>query len=68
MEEIRERIRKIRMLLLDVDGVMTDGGIILGPGSMELKRFHVRDGMGISQGMDGWEPRTGVAFNGANAP
>jgi YrbI family 3-deoxy-D-manno-octulosonate 8-phosphate phosphatase len=36
------------MLLLDVDGVMTDGGIILGPGSMELKRFHVRDGMGIT--------------------
>jgi 3-deoxy-D-manno-octulosonate 8-phosphate phosphatase (KDO 8-P phosphatase) len=35
------------MLILDVDGVMTDGGIILGPGSMELKRFHVKDGMGI---------------------
>ena len=44
---MRERIRKIRMLLLDVDGVMTDGGIILGPGSVELKKFHVRDGMGI---------------------
>jgi 3-deoxy-D-manno-octulosonate 8-phosphate phosphatase (KDO 8-P phosphatase) len=48
MKSIQERIQIIKMLLLDVDGVMTDGGIILGPGSMELKRFHVRDGMGVS--------------------
>jgi 3-deoxy-D-manno-octulosonate 8-phosphate phosphatase (KDO 8-P phosphatase) len=48
MEEIRERIRRIKMLLMDVDGVMTDGGIILGSGGMELKRFHVQDGMGIT--------------------
>ena len=48
MEGIGDRIQRIKMLLLDVDGVMTDGGIIFGPGSMELKRFHVRDGMGIA--------------------
>jgi 3-deoxy-D-manno-octulosonate 8-phosphate phosphatase (KDO 8-P phosphatase) len=48
MGGIEERIQRIKMLIIDVDGVMTDGGIILGPGSMELKRFHVRDGMGVT--------------------
>ena len=48
MEDLTARIRRIKMLLLDVDGVMTDGGIILGPGEVELKRFHVHDGMGIT--------------------
>ena len=48
MKAIGERIRKIKMLLLDVDGVMTDGGIFLGPDSIELKRFHVQDGVGIA--------------------
>ena len=45
---LKDRIHGIKMLILDVDGVMTDGGIILGPGSMELKRFDARDGMGIA--------------------
>src|SRR4030042_2562046 len=48
MGGLDERIQRIKMLILDVDGVMTDGGIILGPGSMELKRFDARDGMGIA--------------------
>jgi 3-deoxy-D-manno-octulosonate 8-phosphate phosphatase (KDO 8-P phosphatase) len=48
MERIKEKIRTIKMILLDVDGVMTDGGIILGPGSVELKKFHTHDGMGIT--------------------
>ena len=48
MMSIEERIRKIKMLLLDVDGVMTDGGIFLGPDSVELKRFHSQDGVGIA--------------------
>ena len=45
---MRDRMERIRMLLLDVDGVLTDGGIILGPKHIELKRFHVQDGMGIT--------------------
>jgi 3-deoxy-D-manno-octulosonate 8-phosphate phosphatase (KDO 8-P phosphatase) len=48
MKKYESRIKGIKMLLLDVDGVMTDGGIILGPGKMELKKFHVHDGMGIT--------------------
>jgi len=38
---------KIRLLILDVDGVLTDGGIILDNKGNELKSFHVRDGHGI---------------------
>ena len=48
MVDLKKRSRKIKMLLMDVDGVMTDGGIILGSDGIELKRFHVQDGMGIT--------------------
>ncbi len=37
----------IQALVLDVDGVLTDGGIILDGGEGEWKRFHARDGVGI---------------------
>jgi 3-deoxy-D-manno-octulosonate 8-phosphate phosphatase (KDO 8-P phosphatase) len=39
----------IRMLVLDVDGVMTDGRLHFGPRGEALKLFHVRDGLGIQQ-------------------
>jgi YrbI family 3-deoxy-D-manno-octulosonate 8-phosphate phosphatase len=39
--------RPIRLILSDVDGVLTDGGIIYDNQGIETKRFHVRDGMGI---------------------
>ena len=38
---------QIRLLCLDVDGVMTDGSIMLDDAGVETKRFHVRDGTGI---------------------
>ncbi len=37
----------IRLFLLDVDGVLTDGGIVYDANGLETKRFHVRDGHGI---------------------
>ena len=48
MKAFNAKARKIRMLLLDVDGVMTDGGILLGSNSIEIKKFHILDGMGIA--------------------
>jgi 3-deoxy-D-manno-octulosonate 8-phosphate phosphatase (KDO 8-P phosphatase) len=45
--DIKNKAEKIKLLLLDVDGVMTDGSIILDNDGNELKRFHVRDGHGI---------------------
>ncbi|MDA8100538.1 MAG: HAD hydrolase family protein [Nitrospiraceae bacterium] len=44
---LRAKAKKIKMLLLDVDGVLTDGRIILDNQGNELKAFHVRDGHGI---------------------
>ncbi|MDF1580835.1 MAG: HAD-IIIA family hydrolase [Desulfuromonadales bacterium] len=38
---------QLKLLLLDVDGVMTDGGIILDNNGNESKRFNVKDGHGI---------------------
>ncbi len=40
-------LRRIKMLLLDVDGVMTDGGLYYSGEGIELKRFHAHDGYGI---------------------
>ena len=46
--EIAALAAGLRILLLDVDGVLTDGGIILIGGDLEAKRFDVQDGMGIA--------------------
>jgi 3-deoxy-D-manno-octulosonate 8-phosphate phosphatase (KDO 8-P phosphatase) len=45
---LRKKAAKIRLLLLDVDGVLTDGAIIIDDRGVETKQFHVRDGQGIS--------------------
>jgi 3-deoxy-D-manno-octulosonate 8-phosphate phosphatase (KDO 8-P phosphatase) len=39
--------REIKLILSDVDGVLTDGGIIFDNQGIEAKKFHVRDGLGI---------------------
>lgn len=44
---IREKLTQVKMLLLDVDGVMTDGRIIMDSEGRELKNFDVRDGHGL---------------------
>jgi 3-deoxy-D-manno-octulosonate 8-phosphate phosphatase (KDO 8-P phosphatase) len=44
---LAERCRPITLLVVDVDGVLTDGGIVLGSPGLELKHFHVRDGSGL---------------------
>jgi 3-deoxy-D-manno-octulosonate 8-phosphate phosphatase (KDO 8-P phosphatase) len=40
-------LREISVLLLDVDGVLTDGRIIYNSDGSEIKAFHVKDGLGI---------------------
>ena len=42
-----DKLARIGLLLLDVDGVMTDGRIIYDAEGQEIKQFHVRDGLGI---------------------
>lgn len=50
-EDIAKRCKHIKLIVLDVDGVMTDGRIILDNYGNELKAFHVRDGHGIKLAM-----------------
>ena len=45
--EFIARCEKIRALVLDVDGVMTDGKLTFLPNNGETKTFHTRDGLGI---------------------
>lgn len=43
----KSRLSRIKLLLLDVDGVMTDGGIYFSEGGEEIKKFNIQDGYGI---------------------
>ncbi|HID01446.1 MAG TPA: phenylphosphate carboxylase subunit delta, partial [Piscirickettsiaceae bacterium] len=47
MTDLTERARKIRLLLLDVDGVLTDNRLFYGDNGIEYKAFHTRDGHGM---------------------
>jgi 3-deoxy-D-manno-octulosonate 8-phosphate phosphatase (KDO 8-P phosphatase) len=44
---LRQRCAGVQLLVLDVDGVLTDGAIVYGTGGLEVKAFHVRDGSGL---------------------
>jgi len=44
----RDRARALRLVLSDVDGIMTDGKLIFLPEGGEAKSFHVRDGLGLT--------------------
>ena len=46
-DEIQNRAAAIRLILLDVDGVLTDGKLYLGRNDEELRAFYVRDGLAI---------------------
>jgi len=52
---VQRKAAKIKLLLLDVDGVLTDGRIIMDDRGVETKHFHVRDGQGIA-----WLTREGI--------
>lgn len=64
--KVIERARAIKLLLLDCDGVLTDGRLYYGPEGEALKVFHVRDG----QGLVNWHARgfrSGI-ISGRNSP
>ena len=45
--KLETRCRNIELILVDVDGVLTDGGVAFDNQGIEIKQFHVRDGLGI---------------------
>ena len=46
-KQLSEKAASIKLLVFDVDGVLTDGGLYYGPAGEALKRFDVRDGHGL---------------------
>jgi len=46
-ETVHDHIAKVKLLVLDLDGVLTDGGLYYGPDGNVAKRFNVQDGLGI---------------------
>src|SRR4030081_3192955 len=46
---VLDRARKVRVLCVDVDGVLTDAGMYYGPDGEVLKKFNTRDGMGLAR-------------------
>ena len=63
---IKARAARVKLLLMDCDGVLTDGRLYFGPTGEELKVFHARDGQGIVN----WHKagfRSGI-ISGRNSP
>jgi len=52
---VTERVADIRLLLFDVDGVLTDGVVLMHGDGSETKRFHIRDGAAMV-----WAQRAGL--------
>ena len=64
--ELNQRASRVTLLLMDCDGVLTDGRLYFGPTGEELKVFHARDGEGIVA----WNKagfRSGI-ISGRNSP
>ena len=47
-QEVAARARRVRLLIMDVDGVLTDGRMVLTERGDEIKFFHTHDGMGVA--------------------
>ena len=47
MKEALDRARAVRLMIFDVDGVLTDGTLLYGPAGEELKAFSAHDGHGL---------------------
>lgn len=48
-DEVIKRARRVRLVLTDCDGVLTDNGVYYSARGEELKRFSLRDGMGVER-------------------
>jgi 3-deoxy-D-manno-octulosonate 8-phosphate phosphatase (KDO 8-P phosphatase) len=46
---LKDKARPLKLLLTDCDGVLTDGSVFYGPEGEVLKRFFIRDGMGVER-------------------
>jgi len=56
-KSLEDRLQAVQLVLSDVDGVLTDGGVVYDNQGIETKRFHIHDGLGIRL----WQ-RAGLRF------
>jgi len=59
---VQERVADIRLLLFDVDGVLTDGVVLMHADGSEAKGFHIRDGAAMV-----WAQRAGLTVGWLSA-
>ena len=50
--DLKERLRRVRLLAMDIDGVLTDGGVYLTESGEEYRRFNIKDGLGLKLVME----------------
>jgi len=65
-KEIMDIAKNIKLVIFDVDGVLTDGGIYFADDGREIKKFNVKDGLGLS-----WMVNTDITvaiITGRNSP
>jgi len=55
MDTLSAKAAKVKLILLDVDGVLTDGAVVIYGDGSESKRFHIRDGIALV-----WAQRAGI--------
>lgn len=48
MKSLKKKLEKVKLIISDVDGVLTDGSVYKGPDGLEMKRFSVEDGAGVA--------------------
>lgn len=66
-KDIKEKAKKIKLLITDCDGVLTDTGVYYSGSGEELKRFSIRDGMGVERLRKFAGVETGI-MTGENSP
>lgn len=67
LEEAKRRASKLKILITGVDGVLTDTGVFYGPEGEVMKRFSIRDGMGVERLRTECGIETGI-MTGENSP
>ena len=65
--DIALRARQVKLVITDCDGVLTDGGVYYSARGEELKRFNIRDGMGVERLWKLAGIETGI-ITGENSP
>lgn len=65
---MKERLDKIKLLILDVDGTMTDGGIYITDEGTQFKKYNAKDGYGIMRAQKLGRVEVGIISHSKSAP